>query len=340
MIICLIIVIQSFAMQQKYGPNSLFKAVKEKKQEEVSSTQRLLQDPGGLLASVVENIANAFNQETDHPLINEARERVLFPHMQVLLKYYEPRASSESLSSLHLGNLLFCLGNVSLGTLGKPQEAKLYYEKALKIEETHYGEGHWQTAITLENLANAWGDLGDVKQKKTLLEKALKIFEAHYGEGHWQTAITLYNLAITYGDLGDIKKKRELLQTALKINEAHYGLDHYQTGITLYSLAKTFDSEKNYATAYPLAERAYRIFSTTHPDPLPQRTQDAFDLLEKLRGLTKTESSLEEKKNKTALLVTQRQREGLHASPEAARAVARDIAPTPVVKKSSECLVM
>ncbi len=35
MIICLIIVIQSFAMQQKYGPNSLFKAVKEKKQEEV-----------------------------------------------------------------------------------------------------------------------------------------------------------------------------------------------------------------------------------------------------------------------------------------------------------------
>ena len=95
-------------------------------------------------------------------------------------------------------------------------------QRALKIQETHYGEDHYQVAITLANLAIAHGALGDPTTKKEMLQRALKIKETHYGEDHYEVAITLTNLANAHGDLGDPRTKKELLQRALKILEAHY----------------------------------------------------------------------------------------------------------------------
>ena len=49
------------------------------------------------------------------------------------------------------------------------------HERALEINEAHYGESHYQVACTLTNLANAHGALGDPSNKKQLLERALEI---------------------------------------------------------------------------------------------------------------------------------------------------------------------
>ena len=103
--------------------------------------------------------------------------------------------------------------------------------RALNIQEAHYGSDHWQVAITLTNLGNAYGALGDVAKQRDLLLRALKIEEAHYGSDHWQVAPTLTNLGNAYGALGDVAKKRDLLLRALKIQEAHYGPDHWQVAI-------------------------------------------------------------------------------------------------------------
>ena len=71
---------------------------------------------------------------------------------------------------------------------------KSLLERALAINEKHYGPDHWQVAATLGNLANAHGDLGDPRTMKSLLERALAIKEKHYGPDHYQVAITLTNL--------------------------------------------------------------------------------------------------------------------------------------------------
>jgi len=41
-----------------------------------------------------------------------------------------------------------------------------------------------QTAKTLRDLADAFGELGDEKKQQELLERALKIFHAFYGADH------------------------------------------------------------------------------------------------------------------------------------------------------------
>ena len=103
-------------------------------------------------------------------------------------------------------------------------------ERALKIKEQHFGEDHFEVAITLVNLGNANGELGDHKKKKDLLERALEIEEKHFGEEHFEVGITLYNLALAHGDLGDRGNKARILTKVLPIFERHFGMHHENCG--------------------------------------------------------------------------------------------------------------
>eukprot|EP00971_Amphidinium_carterae_P156540 3103138-Amphidinium_carterae.1 len=73
-----------------------------------------------------------------------------------------------------------------------------HLERALRIEESHYGPEHPQVAITLANLGNAYGDLGDASKKRDYLERAMRIQESHYGPEHPEVAKTLANLGNAY----------------------------------------------------------------------------------------------------------------------------------------------
>ena len=75
------------------------------------------------------------------------------------------------------------------GCLGDPRKKKDLLERALKIEEKHYGREHFEVAKILGNLGNAYGDLGEHNKKKDLLERALEIKERHFGEDHFEVAI-------------------------------------------------------------------------------------------------------------------------------------------------------
>ena len=57
-------------------------------------------------------------------------------------------------------------------------------ERALKIDEKHYGREHFVVAITLYNLALAHRDLGDRGNEARFLIEVLPIFERHFGMHH------------------------------------------------------------------------------------------------------------------------------------------------------------
>eukprot|EP00971_Amphidinium_carterae_P119949 2375941-Amphidinium_carterae.1 len=59
-----------------------------------------------------------------------------------------------------------------------------YLERALQIQDPHYGPDHPEVAKTLVNLGNAYGALGDTSKKRDYLERALHIQERHYGPDH------------------------------------------------------------------------------------------------------------------------------------------------------------
>ena len=76
----------------------------------------------------------------------------------------------------------------SWATPGRKQKDLL--ERALEMlsRKQHFGEDHFEVAVTLTNLGNAYGDLGDPGTTKDLLERALKIEEKHFGEDHFEVA--------------------------------------------------------------------------------------------------------------------------------------------------------
>ncbi len=210
----------------------------------------------GLAAS----LCTEFNRKTQISF-DEAREQSLLSHMQSLVKHCEVLLLNNPLASpfqLVLASLLANIGNV-LYKKEEAQLAKTYYERALKIQEIHYGSNHWRLTTVLGNFAMTVGDLGDTKMQKALLERALKIEEAHYGPDHWQVAVTLCNLATTLGDLGDIRIQKTLLERALKIEETWYGPNHWEVADTLGNLANAVGALGDAKRQKILLERVLRI---------------------------------------------------------------------------------
>jgi len=121
--------------------------------------------------------------------------------------------------------------------LGDVQMQRKLLERSLEIKERHFGVGHINTAVTLNNLAAAYSEVGNIQQERKLLERSLEIKEKHYGEGHVQTTAALVNLAGVYSELGDVQKSMELLEWSLSIEERHFGQGHIETAITLNNLA-------------------------------------------------------------------------------------------------------
>eukprot|EP00971_Amphidinium_carterae_P205667 4081424-Amphidinium_carterae.1 len=69
-----------------------------------------------------------------------------------------------------------------------------YLERALRIEESHYGPEHPNVASAVTNLGSAYELLGNPHKSRDYLERALRIKERHYGSEHPSVAITLGSL--------------------------------------------------------------------------------------------------------------------------------------------------
>ena len=74
--------------------------------------------------------------------------------------------------------------SVAYGDLGDHKKQKNLLERALEINERHFGEDRFEVAITLATLANAHGALGDRGNEARILVEVLPIFERHFGMHH------------------------------------------------------------------------------------------------------------------------------------------------------------
>lgn len=137
--------------------------------------------------------------------------------------------------------LAVMLDNLGHGHLqkGNPQAAKQLHERALRIQEAHYGQHHVQVGVTLDNLGICHMQLGNPEVAKGLLERAMQINERHFGPNHVQVAWSLDNLGGALRDLGEMWRAKSLHERALRIYQAEYGSDHVQLIQTLNNLGHT-----------------------------------------------------------------------------------------------------
>ena len=174
-----------------------------------------------------------------------------------------------------------------LWTAGRPgRKQKDLLERALEIEEQHFGEEHFEVAKTLSNLGNAYGKLGDPRKQKDLLERALKILMKNTsGEEHFEVAITLGNLGIAYGQLGEHNMKKDLLERSLKILEQHFGEDHFEVAKTLNNLAIAYFHLGDHNRSKNLLEQALKIFEQHYGE---EHVEVAIVLVDLVQRLWKT----------------------------------------------------
>jgi tetratricopeptide (TPR) repeat protein len=100
---------------------------------------------------------------------------------------------------------------------GKYAEAESLYQRALAIFTRVYGGGHYEVAVTLNNLAALQHACGRFVEAEQGYSRALVLKERLFGRKHLDVALTANNLAMLYAAQGRSAEAASLLRRALRI---------------------------------------------------------------------------------------------------------------------------
>ena len=175
--------------------------------------------------------------------------------------------------------------------LGDYRRARALLQRALAIQQAHYGDHHIELAATLGNLGTAHGALGGIHQARQLLERALVIQERHYGSEHVEVAMMLNQLGRVCGALGDHAKALAVLQRALRTMEAQYGQYHSHVAMVLSSLSDEHAAIGDAVKAAELRSQA-RSQGEVGPQDSSESAEEVYRQL-RLRPLRKCDGRIE-----------------------------------------------
>ena len=138
---------------------------------------------------------------------------------------------------------------------GDISKAKEYYEKALNIRLSVYGENDSGVAVCYSNIGGIYQDQGDYVNALTYYKKALEI-QLSYGEISPDVSTTYNNIGNLYSDQGNKSKALEYYEKSLKIDLSLYREDHPQVATQYYNIGQVYYSQENYDKALEYNEKA------------------------------------------------------------------------------------
>lgn len=160
---------------------------------------------------------------------------------------------------------------LTLKNLGEYQEAVKYYDHALDIDRSVYGESHYIIARDLNNLGSAWLSFGEPAKALDYFEQALRIVREFNGDKHPGIAgTTLNNLGSAWSGKGDYDKAVDYFEQALINWDKVYGEKHPNVAITLNNLGAACNASGNQKEAVEYYKQALSIdrsvYGNTHPE--------------------------------------------------------------------------
>ena len=154
--------------------------------------------------------------------------------------------------------------------MGRNEDAKLLFIRALAISEQASGSDNFVTVSILNGLASVYQAMGRYEDAKPLFIRALAISEQANGPDHPDTGTRLIGLANLYLDIGRYKDAQALLIRALALLERAHGRDSRELAVALNGLASVYRAMGRYEDAKPLFIRALAISEQVngpdHPD--------------------------------------------------------------------------
>lgn len=162
---------------------------------------------------------------------------------------------------------------ILLRRLGNAGEAMSYYQKALEVTTSLYGENHPEMGLLYNNIGGIHYGLGDYGQAADHFLRTANIFRDNYGENHIRVAGGYNNAGVAYIQMNDFKNAAEMLERAQRIKEEVLGENHLDTAIGYSNLASVYMENKDYDAALENYQKSLavrkRIVGENHPDLVP-----------------------------------------------------------------------
>lgn len=147
---------------------------------------------------------------------------------------------------------------------------RIYYERALAINEQLMGENHPDVAQSLDNLGVFSGYHADHLSSQFYFERALAIRLAEVGENHPDTARSFNNYGALLATKGEYERAKEHHEKALEIRRAVRGQRHPEVAQSLNNLGEVAYQQRELQQAQHHFEDALLICQQTighyHPE--------------------------------------------------------------------------
>jgi len=167
---------------------------------------------------------------------NEPLEAVLAARLLKAASQLEGEAVGDPLVVAGLQERL----GMSLMSLGHPQSAMPLFAKSGETSRAQLGADHPDTLMTMNYLANSYGDTGRYSDALKLREETLALRKARLGPNHPDTLTSMSNLANSYDDVGRYADALNLREETLPLQKATLGPDHPDTIASMFNLANSY----------------------------------------------------------------------------------------------------
>ncbi|CAL5439140.1 unnamed protein product [Camellia sinensis] len=162
---------------------------------------------------------------------------------------------------------------------GDFNQATIYQQKALDINEREFGLDHPDTMKSYGDLAVFYYRLQHTELALKYVNRALYLLHLTCGPSHPNTAATYINVAMMEEGLGNAHVALRYLHEALKCNQRLLGADHIQTAASYHAIAIALSLMEAYSLSVQHEQTTLQILQEKlGSDDL--RTQDAAAWLE------------------------------------------------------------
>jgi len=179
---------------------------------------------------------------------------------------------------------------------GDKRQARIFYERALALQERYLGPMHPQLATTLSNLGDLLTELGALEDSKNVLDRALLILESSSSTKTVTYGVTLHNVGRLEFKRKHYRKSLEQYRKAVHVFKSVVSAQHPYIGYTFNAMGESYLEEGDWRHASNTLSKALAIRSLPNTDPLA-KAQTQF-LLAKALG----KSSVIKEKRKSMLL--------------------------------------
>lgn len=145
-----------------------------------------------------------------------------------------------------------------------------YYQCAMDIDRSLFGDNHPAVARDLNYLGETWRSLGDLDKSIDYFHEALKIVENNWSEKHSDLFATLlYNLGLYWFEKLENNKAIQYFSQALATWKEKYRTAHHTVASTLVNLGKAYIDFKELEKAGSCFAEAFsidqQIYGDWHP---------------------------------------------------------------------------